>query len=97
MARALRIHANDNVAVALLDIAAGDRITVVSDVGEEDVRTSQAIPFAHKVALGDIAEGEDILKYGVPVGFATQAIRRGEWVHQHNTKSHFEARRAARQ
>ena len=89
MARALRIHPNDNVAVALSEIVSGDRFTVVSDSGEEDLRTIDSIPFAHKVAVADIGKGEDIIKYGVPIGFATAVIRCGEWVHQHNTESHF--------
>jgi len=41
----------------------------------------------HKYALRDIAEGEDVVKYGMPIGHATQAIRKGEHVHVHNVKT----------
>ena len=42
------------------------------------------IPAGHKFALRDIAEGEDIIKYGNPIGHATRAIRKGELVDHHN-------------
>lgn len=38
----------------------------------------------HKVALCDIAEGENVIKYGFPIGHATKLIKAGEWVHSHN-------------
>ncbi|MCR5752991.1 MAG: altronate dehydratase family protein [Kiritimatiellae bacterium] len=41
----------------------------------------------HKYALRDIAEGEDVVKYGMPIGHATRAIRKGEHVHVHNVKT----------
>ncbi|MDE7377128.1 MAG: altronate dehydratase family protein, partial [Muribaculaceae bacterium] len=42
------------------------------------------IPAGHKVALRDIAEGDVVIKYGFPIGHATQPIKAGEWVHSHN-------------
>ena len=41
----------------------------------------------HKYALRDIAEGENIIKYGMPIGHATCAIKKGEHVHVHNVKT----------
>ena len=41
----------------------------------------------HKFALRDIAEGEKVIKYGMPVGVATAAIKEGEKVHTHNLKT----------
>lgn len=38
----------------------------------------------HKYALRDIAEGENVIKYGMPIGHATCAIKKGEHVHVHN-------------
>ena len=38
----------------------------------------------HKYALRDIAEGENVVKYGMPIGHATRAIAKGEHVHVHN-------------
>ena len=44
----------------------------------------QGIPAGHKFALRDIAEGEDVIKYGNPIGHATRLIRKGELVDHHN-------------
>jgi len=41
----------------------------------------------HKYALRDIAAGEQIIKYGYPIGIATEAIAKGEHVHSHNMKT----------
>ena len=41
----------------------------------------------HKYALRDIAAGEDIIKYGNPIGHATVDIKKGEHVHTHNVKT----------
>lgn len=75
----LRIQRNDNVAVALRDLKRGESLecgTLVSAL--ED------IPFGHKAALYSIARGEEVIKYGAPIGHASQAIPAGAWVHTHN-------------
>lgn len=41
-------------------------------------------PRGHKVALKAIANGENVVKYGFPIGHATADIAEGEWVHSHN-------------
>lgn len=41
----------------------------------------------HKIALTDIEKGADIIKYGYPIGFATEDIKKGESVHSHNMKT----------
>ena len=41
----------------------------------------------HKLAVCDIEKGEDIIKYGYPIGFATADIAKGEAVHSHNMKT----------
>ncbi|MBQ7049173.1 MAG: altronate dehydratase, partial [Firmicutes bacterium] len=41
----------------------------------------------HKYALRDIAAGENIIKYGNPIGHATQDIKKGDHVHSHNVKT----------
>lgn len=44
----------------------------------------------HKYALRDIRAGEPIIKYGSPIGHATQDIARGEHVHSHNLKTNLD-------
>ncbi len=41
----------------------------------------------HKYALRDIACGENIIKYGNPIGHAIADIKQGEHVHTHNVKT----------
>ncbi len=41
----------------------------------------------HKYAARDIASGEKIIKYGFPIGIATEDISEGEHVHSHNMKT----------
>ena len=41
----------------------------------------------HKYALRDIAKGENVIKYGNPIGHATADIKAGEHVHTHNVKT----------
>ncbi len=41
----------------------------------------------HKYALCDIKKGENIIKYGSPIGHATEDIKKGEHVHTHNVKT----------
>lgn len=73
----IRIAPRDNVAVALRALCAGE------EVGGVKVR--EEIPVGHKMALRPIADGEDVVKYGCPIGRAKTDIAPGEWVHVHNT------------
>ena len=41
----------------------------------------------HKYALSDIKKGENVIKYGFPIGHATEDIKKGEHVHTHNLKT----------
>jgi altronate hydrolase len=80
---AIRINERDNVAVAIRPIGAGDRV----DVEGQSVVARQDVPAGHKVALGAVAPDQEIMKYGVPIGRATESIAAGDWVHSHNLKT----------
>ena len=41
----------------------------------------------HKYALRDIKNGENVIKYGQPIGHATEDIEAGDHVHTHNVKT----------
>jgi altronate dehydratase len=75
------VNPEDNVGVALADIARGQEARLsagpVFTVAED-------IPYSHKVALRDIRAGEPIRKYGEEIGYARVDIPRGSWVHTHN-------------
>ena len=51
---------------------------------------TDTIPAGHKFALKDISSGEYVIKYGEIIGRATADIKKGEWVHTHNVKSHLD-------
>ncbi len=80
----LIIHPLDNVAVALRDIEAGVQVIVK---GTEGFPVSEKIPASHKIALQDISQGEEIIKYGETVAVTSRNIKKGEWVHTHNVES----------
>jgi hypothetical protein len=86
--KAILLNAKDNVATALTDIKQGEAINVELDDRSVDAVLLQDIELGHKYALRDISEGEDIIKYGMPIGRALAPIRAGEWVHVHNCRSH---------
>ncbi|MBQ9097383.1 MAG: altronate dehydratase [Clostridia bacterium] len=44
----------------------------------------------HKIAKRDIKKGENVIKYGYPIGYATCDIKEGEHVHTHNTKTNLD-------
>lgn len=89
MSSAFQIHAADNVATLL-----GDAEHSVSLRGEAtgDVTLLRPIALGHKVAVADIAAGAAVVKFGIPIGTASTAIVRGDWVHLHNCTSGFDER-----
>ena len=83
--RLLLLHEGDNVLVARSRIAAGESL----QVGGGAVVLATPLSIGHKLARRDIAAGEKILKYGAPIGSATQPIAPGEHVHTHNLRSDY--------
>ena len=80
MSQFIKINHNDKVAVAIEELQAGEELCVDG----VKVTLREAIPAGHKFALCDIAEGENIIKYGYSIGVAREAIPAGSWVHVHN-------------
>ncbi|MBX3414921.1 MAG: altronate dehydratase [Pirellulales bacterium] len=77
----------DNTCVAARHLDEGAEIVA----GPYRVRLAQRIGLGHKLALRPIAVGEPVFKYGQTIGFATQPITPGDWVHVHNmTAGEFE-------
>ena len=76
----IRLHPNDNVVVARLDVAIG------TPVPAENFTSRSQVPAGYKIAARRIANGEAILKYNVTVGFANVDIEPGTMVHSHNTE-----------
>ena len=79
----LKINERDNVAVALDTITEGETFSVDS----LSIKALEKIDKGHKIALRDIKQGENVIKYGFPIGHATTDIKAGQWVHTHNVKT----------
>lgn len=86
-----QIDKADNVATALEALEPGIAVAH-GDPVQPNVTVAEDIPTGHKLALYNIACGENIVKYGVVIGCATQDIQIGQWVHLHNMKSLYDAR-----
>jgi altronate hydrolase len=83
----LKINDNDNVVVALNTIPAGEKITVSVGDGSKTVTAREEIPAGHKMAIFDIPEGGEVIKYGYRIGNAKENITEGSWIHTHNVKT----------
>ncbi|MCI8950754.1 MAG: altronate dehydratase [Lachnospiraceae bacterium] len=79
----VKIHEDDNVAVALRPIEKGEKLLVAG----EEVAIWEEIPQGHKFALKEIPAGEEVIKYGFRIGYAKEGIQKGQWVHVHNLKT----------
>ncbi len=89
MKRALTMDSRDNVATALAALEPGDEVEVLSAAREvvQRIRANSSLPLGHKIALVDIAAGNDVVKYGTKIGRASKPIRAGDYVHIHNVTS----------
>lgn len=79
----IRINPHDKVAVALKPLEQGRTV----DVDGIEVKLLEDIPQGHKFALCDIKAGEQVIKYGNPIGIAKEDIKKGSWIHTHNMKT----------
>lgn len=79
MSKLFKINDKDNVAVALEELKKGEII--------DNIKLLDDIPFGHKVLLNDLKHGENIIKYGNPIGHLTIDCKKGEHIHEHNLKT----------
>lgn len=87
---AIRTSLEDDVAVALLPLEAGEDV----DVGGQIVHLLDTVGRGHKFAVAPIAAGAPVRRYRAPIGLATRDIAVGEHVHVHNVKTALAGERA---
>ena len=79
----IKINPADNVAVAINPLAKGTRVEI--DGGEIVLATD--VPAGHKFALLNIKEGENVIKYGFPIGHALHDVAAGTFLDHHDIKT----------
>lgn len=82
----LKINPADNVAVAINPLTAGTTVNVDGD----EIALVADIPAGHKFALRDIADGENVIKYGFPIGHTRHAVKRGAFLDHNDIKTNLE-------
>jgi len=85
--KAIIMNEKDNVATLLTDVDKNDVVQVRVREKLTEVRMQGKIQFGHKFAIREINKGENVIKYGEPIGQATQDIEEGQHVHVHNVES----------
>jgi altronate hydrolase len=76
----IRLHQDDNVAIARVPIASGTLIRVDG----QNLTSRDNVPAGHKIALKAIRKGEQAIRYGQRIGPASRAIEPGQHIHTHN-------------
>ena len=79
----LRINSSDNIIISLRELNREE--TIVDNY--ISIELLDDIKPGHKIAVTDIRKGENVIKYGYPIGQATKDIKKGQWVHTHNIKT----------
>lgn len=79
----LKINSADNVAVAIEPLKQGESIVVDGAV----VSIIEDIPAGHKVALKNFVEGENVIKYGYPIGHVLKDRPKGSWMNENHIKT----------
>lgn len=78
--KTLLLNPDDNVALALSEIAQGE------PTGHANLPSREKIPAGHKIAVKKIDAGQPIVKYGQIIGLASDSIHSGSYVHTHNVE-----------
>lgn len=86
MNRYIKINPADNVIVAIDALTNGHTL----DIDGHSVTLCQDVPAGHKVAIHPLVAGDNVIKYGSPIGHARRDIAQGEWVNETNIKTNLE-------
>ncbi len=80
----LVMNAADNVGNAIEDMKAGDQAGYDLDGATRTLTCRTDVPYGFKMAVKDIPEGSDVIKYKEVIGVASRDIAAGDCVHVHN-------------
>lgn len=79
----LKINSGDNVVVAISNLKIGE---IIQD-GDTSIVLKDDVPAGHKVTLKDFAEGEDVIKYGYPIGHVRHSVEAGKWINENQIQT----------
>jgi ATPase subunit of ABC transporter with duplicated ATPase domains len=81
--KTIRINPADNVAVAIEALKAGETVNIEG----QDIALRSDVPAGHKILLTDLAEGENVIKYGYPIGHLKESHKQGDFICHDNIKT----------
>lgn len=76
----VHLRPDDNIAVAAQPLSAGAEVAVQGQL----LTLNSRVGMGHKLAVQSIKKGNAVTKYGQIIGFASEDIAPGDWVHVHN-------------
>ncbi|HND55497.1 MAG TPA: UxaA family hydrolase, partial [Pirellulaceae bacterium] len=74
------LHPQDNICVAARTLPPGTKI----EVAGAKLELTEMVKIGHKISVRTIGAHEKVYKYGQVIGFTTQPVEPGRWVHSHN-------------
>lgn len=90
MDKAILLNEKDNVVTVLKDMNKDEELSIYNMENEflEKIKIKEHIPYGNKLATKDIADKENIIKYGEKMGLAIRPIEKGTLAHVHNIESY---------
>ncbi|MDR1170276.1 MAG: altronate dehydratase family protein [Prevotellaceae bacterium] len=86
MNRYIKINPADNVAVAIERLPAGEQLNISGEI----IVLQENIQAGHKIALQSFTPGDNIIKYGLPIGHASKDIEQGALINEKNIKTNLD-------
>lgn len=77
----LKMHNEDNVAVCIIEEGLNK-----GDILDNGIILLDDIPFGHKIAFFNFKKGDAIIRYGTIIGYASDDIKKGQWVSEQRTQ-----------
>ena len=72
--KTIKINPADNVAVAIEPLQKGESI----HIDGQNITLNDDVPAGHKILLSDLVEGENVIKYGYPIGHLKENHKQGD-------------------
>lgn len=79
----LKINPADNVVVAIEPLKKGEVINVDGSA----ITLQEDVPAGHKVLISPLTKGENVIKYGYPIGHTQADVTPGAWMNENNIKT----------